>query len=71
MIRRFGHMHETWLDGVMDRLIELGVPCPRSTIRELIAASADDLLRLRGFGESSLKQVEYALAKHGLKLRGE
>ena len=41
------------------------------TVGELVKLTANELLELRGFGESSLAEVRGALAKRGLALAGE
>lgn len=41
------------------------------TIGELTRRTADELLEVKGFGETSLQDVRAKLAKRGLKLRGD
>ena len=41
------------------------------TIGDLIAKTKDELLAVRNFGRTSLKEVRDKLAEHGLALRGE
>jgi DNA-directed RNA polymerase subunit alpha len=39
-----------------------------STVRDLVARSEDELLEVRNFGETTLKEVKQKLAEHGLQL---
>jgi DNA-directed RNA polymerase subunit alpha len=39
-----------------------------STVRDLVARSEDELLEVRNFGETTLKEVKQKLAEHGLTL---
>src|SRR5262249_34613750 len=39
-----------------------------STVRDLVARSEDELLEVRNFGETTLKEVKQKLAEHGLSL---
>jgi hypothetical protein len=44
---------------------------PVETIGQLIACRADQLLKIRNFGQTSLKEVRARLEEFGLKLKGE
>ena len=39
-----------------------------STVRDLVSRSEDELLEVRNFGETTLKEVRQKLAEHGLTL---
>src|SRR2546421_12508365 len=39
-----------------------------STVRDLVSRSEDELLEVRNFGETTLKEVRAKLAEHGLAL---
>jgi len=39
-----------------------------STVRDLVARSEDELLEVRNFGETTLKEVKQKLSEHGLQL---
>jgi DNA-directed RNA polymerase subunit alpha len=39
-----------------------------STVRDLVARSEDELLEVRNFGETTLKEVKQKLGEHGLTL---
>lgn len=41
------------------------------TVDQLIAFTADELLDLRSFGETSLREVRQRLADYNLKLKGD
>jgi len=42
-----------------------------TTIADLCGRTADELLEVRNFGESTLREVRAKLTEHGLQLRGE
>jgi DNA-directed RNA polymerase subunit alpha len=39
------------------------------SIKQLLSCTAADLLRIDNFGRKSLREVEYMLAVHGLRLQ--
>ena len=46
-------------------------PAKDVTVGDLIKCSKSELLALRNFGKSSLREIEDFLAEYGLKLKGE
>ena len=62
------HVYALGLSGRAQKtLFKLGA----TSVYNVVALSAEELLECRGFGVTSLNQIRKALAEHGLTLKGE